>query len=164
MIITTHLYDKDSVIIHIHWSCNVCSKSFLDFVCCPVIFLIESYPLYEALINWIKFCKIDHFITYINWTNYWKRTQNISIFLGEKGVVRYWILREMFESRLKKSAKFLRRFFLESCVTCLISSTTRHPWQEPHYNLYTRSTMMMIMTMIILSRLKVIFLDYCEFC
>ena len=33
----------------------------------------------------------------------------------------------MFKSRLKKSAKFFEEFFLESCVTCLISSTTRHP-------------------------------------
>ena len=102
----------------------------MDFVCCSAIFLIESYPLYETLMqkNWVKFCKIDHFITYINWTNYRKRTQNISI-SGRKGstIVRYYILREMFESRLKKSAKFFEEIFLESCVTCLISSTTQHP-------------------------------------
>ena len=77
--------------------CNVCSKSFLDFVCCPAIFLIESYPLHETLMqkNWVKFCTIDHFITYIKWTSYWKRTQNISI-SGRKGgtIVRYYIIRE----------------------------------------------------------------------
>ena len=57
----------------------------------------------------------------------------------------------------------LKRFFWKVAWHVWSAAQPGTPWQEPHYNLYTRSTMMMIMTMIIINMMKVVFLDCCKF-
>ena len=56
----------------------------------------------------------------------------------------------MFKSRLKKSAKFFEEFFWKVAWHVWSAAQPGTPWQEPHYNLYTRSTMMIMIRMIIL--------------